>query len=196
MDKSKVSLVISRTISLIQLLSGSFLTFMFGLYTIAIIVDKELYAEGGLSTAIVSLIMAIIGILLIVASQKKSKLIKNFKEYVAVISNNPDGFIPDIAASLGTTENIVKKNLEQMIKKKYFANAYIDHNTNRIVILNKQPLQTSSHISEQTTNNVVPTDPQTNEVITIKCKNCGGINTIFKGTVGECNYCGSFIKGE
>ena len=32
--------------------------------------------------------------------------------------------------------------------------------------------------------------------ITVKCKGCGGINTIRKGAVSECEYCGSPIKGE
>lgn len=32
--------------------------------------------------------------------------------------------------------------------------------------------------------------------ITVKCQGCGGINTIRKGTVAECDFCGSVIKGE
>ena len=34
------------------------------------------------------------------------------------------------------------------------------------------------------------------ELVTVKCKGCGGINKIQRGAVGECEYCGSPISGE
>ena len=42
-------------------------------------------------------------------------------------------------------------------------------------------------------------DTQVHELgveITIKCEGCGGVNTIRKGEVSECEFCGSTIKGE
>ena len=34
------------------------------------------------------------------------------------------------------------------------------------------------------------------ELVTVKCKGCGGINKIQRGAVGECEYCGSPISEE
>lgn len=39
-------------------------------------------------------------------------------------------------------------------------------------------------------------EPSSLMEITVKCQGCGGINTIRKGTVAECDFCGSVIKGE
>lgn len=199
MNKSKVAIAVSKTISFVQMLFGIAYVFIFGICTIVCLCDKDFLADGGVSVIIVCLIFDVLGIWLIILSLKKTKLLKEFKKYVTVISREPDGYIPDIAASLGVSEDIVKKNLELMIKKRYFANAFIDQNSNCIVITSKQnntvntTHQSHIHTTEYASS---PVTSQAIEMMTIKCKGCGGINTIQKGAIGECDYCGSSIKGE
>lgn len=199
MNKSKVAIAVSKVASLVQMLAGIAIVFLFGLYTIVCLCDKDYLADGGISFLIICLIFDVIGVWLIVLSSKKTNLLKEFKKYVAVVSSDPDGYIPDIAASLGTSEDIVKKNLELMIKKKYFANAFIDQNSNCIVIASKQNNTVSTAHQPQIHATAYASSPITLQamgMVTVKCKGCGGINTIRKGTTGECDYCGSSIKGE
>lgn len=199
MNKSKVAIAVSKTVGFVQMLAGIATVFVFGICTIVCLCNKYFLAYGGASFVIVCLILDALGAWLIILSRKKAKLLKEFKKYVAVISGKPDAYIPDIAASLGVSEDVVKKNLELMIKKNYFANAFVDQNSNCIVITSKQNStvnavhQPQMHTTEYASS---PVTSQTIERMTIKCKGCGGINTIRKGAIGECDYCGSSIKGE
>lgn len=199
MNNSKVAIAVNKTISLLQMLGGIFLVFIFGICTIMYLSDKEYASESGVDFLIFCLVLDALGVWLIVLSRKKKKLIKEFKKYVTVISNDVNGYIPDIAASLGTSEDVVINNLELMIKKNFFANAFIDRNSNCIVIANKQSAQANNSVSNVFTNAQASTSsaaPVAVEMVTVKCKGCGGINTVQKGAIGECDFCGSAIKGE
>lgn len=197
MNKSKVAIAVSKIVSIVQMLVGIVILVVFGICTIMCLADKNFFADTGVVFLIFCLVLDALGICLIVLSAKKTNLIKKFKTYVAVVSRNPNGYIPDIAASLGASEDVVKKNIEKMIKKKYFANAYIDHDSNCIVIANKQNLVDNTVQQPKVSTNVSTSSAasQPAEMVTVKCKGCGGINTIQKGAVAECDYCGSSIKG-
>ena len=125
------------------------------------------------------IIADILGIFLIMLSRKRKKLISDFKNYVNIISGNTSGSITNIAEVTGASQDIVINNLELMIKKGYFANAYIDRETNCIVLKANNANKKETAESTQ------------NEYITVTCKCCGGINKIEKGKVGECDFCGS-----
>lgn len=198
MNKSKVAIVVTKTVSIIQMIAALSILFFFGVGTLLCIFDADTRATGGVAVLIMCLIFDALGIWLFRQSIKKSKLIKEFKKYVSAVSNNPDGYIPDIAASLGTSEDVARKNLELMIKKKFFVNAFIDKNSNCIKILNRQ---NTGVVNQQRVNTNINTNINTSvsqaaEMVTVKCSGCGGINTIRRGEVGECDYCGSSIKGE
>ena len=195
MNKSKVAIVVNKTVSIIQMIVAIAIFAFFGLYTLIYIFDADTRASGGIEVLVFCLIFDALGVWLFTLSRKKSKLIKEFKKYVSAVSNDPDGYIPDIAASLGTSEDVVRKNLELMIKKKFFVNAFIDKDSNCIKILNRQNTaavqQQRANIPYNTPIQATPT-----EMVTVKCSGCGGINTLRKGEVGECDYCGSAIKAE
>lgn len=196
MNKSKVAIVVTKTVSIIQMIAALSILFFFGVGTLLSIFDADTRATGGVAVLIMCLIFDALGIWLFRQSIKKSKLIKEFKKYVSAVSNNPDGYIPDIAASLGTSEDVARKNLELMIKKKFFVNAFIDKNSNCIKILNRQ---NTGVVNQQRVNTNINTNTsvsQAAEMVTVKCSGCGGINTLRRGEVGECDYCGSSIKGE
>lgn len=191
MNKSKAAVTISKTIGFVQMLGGIAILFVFGICTIMCLCDEEYLADAGVSFLIVCLILDAVGIWLIVMSKRRTKLIDEFKSYVEVVSNVPDGYIPDISASLGTSEDVVKQKLSLMIEKKFFANAFIDQNSNCFVIANRQNSASGTASQPQ-----ARTNARTTEMVTLKCKSCGGINKIPKGAVVECDYCGSPIKGE
>lgn len=199
MNNSKVAVAVNKTISIVQMLAGIALIFVFGICTIVYVSDKEFAADSGVIFLLVCLAFDALGVWLIILSRKKAKLIRDFKKYVAAISHDPNGYIPDIADSLGLSEDAVKNNLELMIKKQFFSNAFIDRNSNCIVISNKQSASNEdaspnvfSNLSAVAANAANPAA----EMVTVKCKGCGGINTIPKGAVGECDYCGCAIKGQ
>lgn len=205
MNKSKVTIAVNKTMSGIQMFIGIILLSIFAPGTIITLTDRESSADAEVGLIIFCLCMCVSGTLLVASSVQNLKLAEKFKQYVAAVSNNPDGYIPNIAASLGVSENVVKKNLDLMIKRKYFANAFIDMNSNCIVIANKpnanvntaqQPQVKAQQPQTNTNTYTSPAASQTIEMVTVKCKGCGGINTIQKGAVGECDYCGSSIKGE
>lgn len=178
MNSSKTAIVVSQIIEKLQLIAGIIMAILFGLPAIACIADKKTKA----GVILTMFILAAIGVVLIVFSRKRKKLINDFKTYVQRLSADPIGSIDNLAAGLGTSQDVVKNNLEMMIKKRYFSNAYIDIDNNRIVF----PV-----VSNQQKNNASQVNQSNVEYITVTCKSCGGINKMVKGTVGECDYCGS-----
>ena len=196
MNNSKVAIAVSRTVSLIQIVFGGFITIFFGLCIIVYLFDAEYRISAGVAFLVVCLLFVALGILLIRSSRKKSKLIKEFQKYVTAISRDASGYIPNIAASIGTSEDAFRNNLDLMIKKKFFFNAYIDRNSNCIRIASKQSAQNITPASSNVSATPAYAGSQAATMVTIKCQGCGGINTIANGQINKCDYCGSAIKYE
>lgn len=180
MGDSKTTVTISKTISIIQMIAGIAILFLFVLCTIMYLTDPVFAAEVDIGFLIVCLIFDGLGVLLIVLSIRTQRLLKAFRAYTAALANSSNGFIPELAASLGASEDMVKRNLERMIARKYFPNAFFDRNAN--CILPRKP--------------AIRQRAAAPEMVTVKCKGCGGINTLIRGQVGECEYCGSPLKSE
>lgn len=200
--KSKLTVAANKIVIFIEMFFGVICVLGGFSYMAIYVSDDKFAAEVGQSFLVMSSIMVIIGVLLIVLSRKRRNLLREFRRYVAAISNEPRGYIPNIAASLGTSEDVVCKNIQRMIKKKLFSNALIDRHSNRIIILGR-----AEHTVSQAAHNFheppkIQKEPAVNvnaaelEMVTVKCRGCGGLNTLAKGRSGECEYCGSVIKGE
>ena len=88
--------------------------------------------------------------------------------------------IENIAASTGQTVEFVIKDLEQMIKKRFFADARIDKADNIIAIgrikKSEETLQTTTSIMEP-----------------YICAGCGAHGMKPKGSNINCDFCGSTI---
>ena len=196
MNKSKAALAVSRIASIIQLVAGVFLLFIFGICTIMYFNDEQYRAGLDGSFLVFFLTFDVIGIVLILFSRKRSKLIKEFKKYVSYISADPSGSIANLASSVGTSQDVVKKNLELMIKRKYFVNARIDQGKNCIVIGSgvKSSQQNGTQSNQAQTQTTAQSMPKI-QYVTVTCKCCGGINKIAKDSVMECDFCGSPING-
>ena len=88
---------------------------------------------------------------------------------------------------MGVSSDIVKRNIELMIKKNYFVNAYVNQETNCIV------LGGGNTVKKQQENNSVQSYAV--ELVPVACKCCGGMNQVPRGRTVECEYCGSPING-
>lgn len=193
-NQTKTKLILSTIVEKVQLILGIVIVLFFGLMTVAGLTDEELSSDKAFT--VVMVVMDLIGVLLIVLSAIRHQLIKNFKKYVAMLSNDPSGSISNLASALGTEEETVIKNLDKMIKKKYFANAYIDRDQNRLCFPNREQAPSTDTDSYQGDLNEPPQSaPTAAQMTTVVCKGCGGVNAVQKGCVAECEYCGSSIQG-
>lgn len=164
MNKSKSAIVLSTIIEKIQLVVGIIILVVFGLCTIVALIQTELATNGFLPFC---LAVDAIGVVLIVFSRKRHNLIRAFKNYVAKLSNDPTGSIENLAAASGTSVDVVRKNLEKMIDKKYFPNATIDQGLNCIVFPNrKESLSFNTTKAKSTSNSKTITQQSQRSVTT------------------------------
>lgn len=180
MNSSKTAIVTSRIVMLIQFIIGGVITFFCGVTAVVSMFDD---VKDGVGMILFAWFITLIGVIIFNRGLKRNKLIKNFKRYVAIISSDPTGSIENISRLVNAPQNVVLKNLEKMIDKKYFVNAYIDREHNSIVI--------NSHTAPAN----VQTKP-TEEYVTLTCKSCGGINKVPKNGIADCEYCGSPISAQ
>lgn len=196
MNNTKVAIAMSRMVSWIQMAAGWFFLVIFGACTLMYPFDADLQ-EDGIGMLIMCIVFDVISIALIMASRKRKKLIAEFKKYVSILSTDPSGSIANLAAAEGTSQDVVKANLELMIKRKYFVNAYINQETNCIIIGGNRNQVPTSASAGQMGDNVSKTSGESKvPLIPVTCKCCGGMNKVAKGSVSECDFCGSPIDAK
>lgn len=194
MKNPRVAVGISRVTGVLQETIGFLFAVMFGLCTIMIFVAaRDLFessVSGGIAVLVIFLCLTALGVWLIVCGRKNRVLAKKFSKYEEAIKQNPYGRISDIATAVGVSFDSAKKDLEAMIRKKFFPNVFIDWSTNS--------LSTRCEGPAANTNWRVETKSASTgaEMVMVKCPGCGGINSVPKGQRGECEYCGSVLKGE
>lgn len=105
---------------------------------------------------------------------------KKCRKYIAVIANQRCTSIDEIAAAVPVSYETAVKDLQKMIDKGYFSNAYIDAAKREIV-----PVQS------QTENGF---NVATVQMETVVCKSCGANSTKPAGVPSKCEYCGSPIN--
>lgn len=189
MNKSKVAIVISQIIEKIQIILGALCAFVFILCAISFMFDETVDDVG---LIICSWVLGILGILAVLCGLKRKKMRLEFKKYVAKLSVDPTGSLENIASSTGTSVDVVKNNLDFMIKKGFFTNAHVDLQKNQLVIPSMAQKVQGEYNGSSSLNNANSTQL---ELVTCNCPNCGGINKIAKGTVAECDFCGSPLQG-
>lgn len=126
------------------------------------------------------------GIALIVVSRRNKKKAQKFKKYIAIVVNQNITSIDNIAAAMDLPYDVVKSDLQNMIDKEYFFNAYINESKREIIIVHKRKQDYNKEASVKFNPNV--------QVVVVTCKGCGAKNKILKGSVGECEFCGSPIS--
>lgn len=180
--KSKVGIVASKTVSFIELIIGIVLVVFFGIGGIGAFVTSSNF---GITELVISFIFAMIGVYLIFCYIKINKLIKTFKNYVSFLSTDPTGSIDTLASNLFKSPSDVKVELQKLIDKNYFVNAYIDNSRNCIVFPQKELRASNENVDESFS---------TAEIVEYKCNGCGAVNIIRNDNIAVCEYCGSELK--
>jgi hypothetical protein len=172
--RSKVAIVSSAIMGKISSILGYF----FGLLMLVVLVvpDKDVNFEPG-EIIFLLVILLICGYGVFNGIRIKQRIFR-FKKYTAMVSMQNTTSIDALAAGTGKTAEFVKKDLEVMIRKRFFVNAVIDHAANELVIKGIPSIAAG----------VNP-----NQVKAVTCKNCAASNRVIIGQTAECPYCGSFL---
>ncbi|NMC57087.1 MAG: hypothetical protein GYA50_07705 [Eubacteriaceae bacterium] len=144
---------------------------------IAAIADTN---EQGTEFFIVVVVFVCIGLAFVIPGWNIKKRLKRFRTYVALISAEQVTSLDIIAIKTNQSVDFVRIDLQKMIDKKYFINAYIDKENNEIVI------------ADMGVRNYGYTPSITNTE-SVQCKSCGAMNTKQMGSAAQCQYCGSSI---
>lgn len=177
---SRSAIVVHRIMGILASVVGYFVDFIFG---ITLLFGKLKDA----ASIIVLLIFLVIGTLLIIYGIKTKRRIQRFKKYVSIMSLENETSLENIANSCSQSLDFVTKDLQTMINQKFFTNAYIDKNTNTIILERKNTAYTHDTVKKADA-----VKPNNSKAVT--CKNCGASNNITIGTVAECEFCGSVIN--
>ena len=139
--------------------------------------------ESGFRSQDIGLILFFLaaGVALFMFAKKITANAEKYKKYIAIIINGNEFIIDNIAGAMSLPVNVVRKDLNDMIKNGYFQGAYINDSTNEIV-LPRQSKVNDNDVESYDTPQVQP------KVITCKC--CGAQNKITTSGA-ECEYCGS-----
>lgn len=131
MNQNKRAIALNNIMGIIQIIAGSFFSILFGLPSLVDIFSDVAVFDNGIALIVTSII-TILSCYLVICGLKKRKLLNLFKDYILRLSTDPTQSVDKLAASTGTPIELVKSNLNQMIKSGYFPNAYIDESTNCI----------------------------------------------------------------
>lgn len=139
--------------------------------------------DGGSFSENIGMILfyLVAGIVLFLFSRKLDTNAKRYKKYISIIINGNEVIIDNIASAMSLSTIQVRGDLDDMIQKGYFKDAYINESTNEIVLPQK---------SKRELNNTEATAIEENQSKIVSCKCCGAQNKVTRSVV-ECEYCGS-----
>lgn len=183
-NSSKAGLVTSTVISVIELAAGYLIIGFFGL--IFLIMGLVSFRMPIWLSAM-CLIFMIIGILLLIFGYRRRGFHKIFRNYSARLSQDQTGSITRLANGTGKSYETVEKQLQKMIARGFFSNAYIDGNRKCVIFSHFQ-----NQNGRETPKNAQHQGYGARDIL-VTCKGCGASNKIKAGTVTECEYCGAKI---
>ena len=141
------------------------------------------------ATLIVILVFGGAGVSLLRVGSKSQKRAESVKKYLNIIINGGQRELDAIAATTGKSYDVVKKDIQMMIDRDYFKNAYIDENTREIVLPSASPANANTNATTPL-QEMFATPAQ---VRVVACPCCGANNTV-SVTIGECEYCGTTLQ--
>ncbi len=171
-EKEKVNIAFNNILALIFMILG-----IIGTAFNTVLVLYSLFDGSPLEIVVVFMTFELFTLIMLFWGYKTRRLIRLFRKYVYVISSEHEGKLSKIAAILGKEESIVVKNLQKMIDKKYFANAYIDFRTQELMVAGQSLDKLKLSEAKKT-----------------KCQSCGGYSISVLGYANHCEYCGTLLK--
>jgi ribosomal protein S27E len=167
-----------------QIIAGYIIAVFCGLTAVIGCVNTSLATTFDITMVAIFLVFTACGIWQIVRGKKRKKLIVLFRDYAVRLAADPQRSINKLAAATGAAAGTVKRNILLMIHKGFFANAFIDFDKNCLIFPQERNEQKSDLLKQG--ESVV-------EYVRVSCPGCGAKNKIQKGTVGECEFCGSYL---
>ena len=189
MNKSKAAVVANKVLGRVLSIVGWIVSLTMAMTVIVMLTDKEMFNEDGTPFVLIAIIIILFfltpGVFAIIVGTQLVNLVARFKIYVGLISVQRMTRIDDIAASTLKPVDYVYKDLQKMIKKKFFTNAHIDYVAGEIAVGDVGYFDYSAAPAPWTP----PAQQQGRE--TFRCYGCGAIGTKPRGAPGICEYCGS-----
>ena len=142
----------------------------------------SLIEDGFIDGTLGMLFFVFLGLTLVYLGRKSSINAAKYKKYIDIIVNKKVRSIPTISSAIPVSHDMANKDIQEMIHKGFFEDAYIDYNQDEIVF------STEDVVDERVKNHKV-------EMIVVSCNGCGANSKVEKGQVEECQYCGSLISG-
>lgn len=165
---------------------GWLTTCLFGILTLDIIIQGS---QEFVSTFIFCIFFLAIGIVFIIIGKKIKNRINRCKRYVDIIGSKSKMSIDAIANIMSKSEDFVLSDLQDMITRQYFEQAYIDEDSWEFVLGECE----NEMDDEEDDDDIDEEDDDSNRIQVVTCSSCGAKNKIGKNFTGECEYCGSPI---
>lgn len=163
------------------------LVFMGVFYPIMAITGNLEETEESMNPVSASIVMVVLfgggGVLLNIKARQMKTMGDRYKKYIAIVINQNQNSVDNIAPAVGVSYEIAVKDLQKMIDTGYFVGAYIDATQREIVLAKTAPQQ----IAQDT----VATQTQ---VTIVTCGSCGANNRVTTGQIAECEYCASPLQ--
>lgn len=183
-NRGKPAVLLRSLISKVQLVLGILIVLFFGLAGLGMLTDPSILDGGAL---VVLILMLVLGGWLIRRAILKGRLLKRFKQYAAALSNDSLRSLDNLALVLNLPADQVRRDVEQMVRLGFFASAYINRDTNCLVLVpsaqGAQPTGPS------------PVSGAAPAVTAVVCRGCGAVNHVIPGRSAECEFCGSKLSG-
>lgn len=180
--KAKAALRMSGIKGTFFIIIGSILTLIFGSTLIYTIFDSE---NDGIDMVITFIVLSLISLLILWSGIDRKKKINLYEDYVARLAMDSTFSLDKLATATSTSIDQVLKNVNYMIKKGFFQNAYIDTESRALVFSGKEKIQNAKEIQKR----------PVSETMVVSCSGCGATNKINVGFVNECEFCGTQISG-
>lgn len=161
----------------LQLFFGVCFSFL-GIVGLAAELEPPIEASG----IVLAFAFLTIGLFFLYTSYKSRKTVSHFRLYVNILSDQPSMSATELSQKTGFPEETVLYELQKLIERGFFCEAYIDRAQKRIVfpVLERKLLQ----------------EEETRYDVRVICSTCGGGNTLKSGTVGYCIYCKNVISDQ
>lgn len=153
-------------------------------FSLGILASCTIIEERSFEGSSTTFFMILAGVALVIIGRRSSIKAIKYKKYIDMIVNQGMRSIATISSAIPVSPEQAIADIQEIIKKGFFQNAYIDFSKNQIIFMGEDTrdeyVQRNSMINQQ----VVP------------CVGCGANNKVAKGMVSECQYCGSLISGS
>lgn len=162
-----------------------------GIWAICAMAFTDFSDSENVSAFVVFLVMTIVfwvgGFALRRSSKKIKKEANEIKEYLSIIVNRNIRQLDEMVYITGKPYEVIRGDIQKMIDRGYLKSAYIDDSLKEVILPNSTPVpQSGAH--------VVTANAASARSKIVACPCCGANNAIY-GDIGECEYCGSPLKG-